>query len=917
VTMPSSTADASPHNGADPRGRAARTYLAALRDDAVLARLVETYVATTVASPLGPTDALQTVLGAARLALVGAPGTGKTSVLRMGLARLAREAGLAAESSSVPVYVDLTDARPGEGIDDLIARAVSPGGDDAARVALPPSAVFIDNLDRATDVYLLEGLELLLRAGGRAGPAVVMACREADWSGYRTWFADVPTAELQPLSPLAVSEALGRALPPATAAAAETWLARDRVLAAAVRLPLALSAFIGAVRDRPADLWRRAHVLDALLEASLARIPTTERPAYRAALADVALDSLGQGRLVEVDTLAMGLGVTRDDMIRTGVVVPRGAKLEFVQPLLAQHCAASRLADRAAADPERLPERLGDLSDPRRADTLVHVYHLATDPVAFVLALLPLPTGPELAARCLTEPDAADPAGPTGGVAVVDALCGRAPDLAAPTLYRLGEGLHRAGHDAAAEVALRAALERAGDGSDLAAVFLRVDVDAPMPVDAWVRRFLAARNRGLALRGMRDVAAAATALVDAGGALDRLGADLSCERGVTAAAEGDLPRALAAFEAAVAAEPDCARYLYHYGRSLLEVGRVDEAVRHLQRARDIAPGQPEVEAALGQAYRALGWLEEALGSFQAAALAAPADARCSHWAGEVHAELGDLEAAVASMQHAVAARPNEAAWHDALGQVLAELGRYGAAARAFRNAHALDPDRALYVRHLGRAHLGAGEATAAVEALRQAVALAPDDAGALGDLGRALAATGEGAVALEILRRAVTMDGGWPEDHLHLARLLRGQGRLDEALSHAARAAELAPSSALALAELGRVHDARGEYRQALGAYNRAVAQAPDDPEARQLVAAVKRALGDGDGAARDWRAAAALEPKSPSALEQLARLYEDRGDREAALDVLVQAADLVPDSVDYRRRAGRLSLDLGSPRPR
>ncbi|MFQ5460912.1 MAG: tetratricopeptide repeat protein, partial [Anaerolineae bacterium] len=522
---------------------------------------------------------------------------------------------------------------------------------------------------------------------------------------------------------------------------------------------------------------------------------------YRTALADVAVRSLGAGLPVEVDTRAMALGVSRDDMIKTGAVVADGPRLAFLEPLLAHHCAASSLAGRLAANPRQLAEALGDLRDPTTADTLVHVYIMSPSPAAFAAALMSLDGGPEVAARCIAEPHAADPAGAAGPEAVVRDLVALSPPAPVASLFRLGEALARHGQERAAEAALRSALDRTDGEVDLDEIFERPDVDAPPPVSEWLREFVKKRNRGLAMRGLKDREAQG-ALHQAARALGRLDADLTFERGLAAAEAGDVDRAIAAFQGAVAAEPDRVRYQYHLGLSLVAAGRVDEAVAHLTKAQDQAPSNPRVAAAMADALKARDELDAARSAMRTARRLDPAEPAFEQAEGELSAELGDLEAAAARMGAAVAARPDRPSWHDALGQVQAERGDWAAAVEAFRAAHGLAPQEPLFLRHLGRALLEASDPLGAVEVLGQAHRLAARDAGIASDLARALAVVGEAAQALEVLEAALAADDLWPADHLLMARLLRQSGDLGRSLTHARRAVELAPASDRAASEL-------------------------------------------------------------------------------------------------------------------
>ena len=169
----------------------------------------------------------QLIAGSAALVLLGPPGSGKTAALQAAWHRLAR-AGQSGRAVA-PLYIDLAHARDGEGLTDLVVRAIDALGlpaDDAA-----PTHLLLDNLDRMRHRYLLDDLRLMIDAGGRVGPTAVMACRQDDWAEIHTVLPGVAEARLLPIEPADVRDALIRFLPAATAEAAGAWLAGDAELA--------------------------------------------------------------------------------------------------------------------------------------------------------------------------------------------------------------------------------------------------------------------------------------------------------------------------------------------------------------------------------------------------------------------------------------------------------------------------------------------------------------------------------------------------------------------------------------------------------------------------------------------------------------------------------------------------------------
>ncbi len=836
-------------------------------------------------------DAIDTILRSRRLVVTGPPGSGKTTLLKEVKSRIV-SATLAAfdgfSPPTLPLYVDLATARSGDGIDDLLVRAMAR---DGIPEGAAPTIILLDRAERVTDEYLLDGLTLILQAGGVSSAAVIVACREAEWEICRRWLESTPRAELMPIADEVVHDSLARELPREVAAAAAEWLARDEELARAVRSPLALGALIACARRDAPSRWRRVIVLEALFEKILDGVPSVERTAHRAALADVAFSSRGRALADQVDTLAMGLGVTRDAMIESGAVVGRGATLKFVEPLLAEHCAAAALAFRFHDDPRQLAERLAPLDggESHRAEWLASVYHLTDDPLRFLAAMMTLEDGPELVAFCLAAPDAADPDGPAGAAALVSRLVEpvKGADRAqidVDALEALRDALIERSEFSAAAVAAAAAAERRALDAGRQAV--PVDEEA-------LDRYRDLLSLGRDLR-VSDLAGAEAVLRQASALATRLESDTGFERGNAAEDAGDFQAALAHYSAALEQSPDAPDYLAAMGRTLLALGEYAQAIEPLERARSLNPESARVTADLGTALREVGRLEAATALLADAAALAPHRPEYEMAAGEALAEIGRLDAAEAAMSRAAAMRPDRGQWHDALGQIRLELGRAQAAAESFERAFTLAPDDVSLMRRLARALAAAGEPARAVDLLSRAVGMAGDDAGLLGDLGRALARAGDIAAAIDALRAAVAIDDIWPADHVLLARLMREAalqsgdiGSLADALTYAERAAELAPSSALA----------RDEWTAA-----RSAAGVPDALEAGANSAPTDT------GADHSQREADAMT------LGQLATLYEESGDIQAAYRTLVRAAERSPSDSAIARHAGEIARRLGRP---
>ncbi len=276
---------------------------------------------------------------------------------------------------------------------------------------------------------------------------------------------------------------------------------------------------------------------------------------------------------------------------------------------------------------------------------------------------------------------------------------------------------------------------------------------------------------------------------------------------------GDLAAAVAAAQAALAAEPRSAPAHYLLATAHLLQGRTEDAEAGYRRAIRLAPG-------LAEAHNNLGLVLERRGQ--------PAEAESCY-------------------RRAIAARPAYAEAHNNLGNALLALGRGGEAVAAFHAALEAHPAYAEACYNLANALAGLERCDEAAEAYRRALALRPRFPEALNNLSALLLAMDRPEEAAATAAEAVAADPSIGESHRSLGDALRAGGRTDEAIAAYRRAlacqpgdadAHLALANALVLA--GRGDEAGELFRRAhrlrpLG--RRAGAKASADFAALLLVA--------------------------------------------------------------------------------
>ncbi len=202
--------------------------------------------------------------------------------------------------------------------------------------------------------------------------------------------------------------------------------------------------------------------------------------------------------------------------------------------------------------------------------------------------------------------------------------------------------------------------------------------------------------------------------------------------------------------------------LREHARMLSQLGRHLEALKTLDRARQLRPDDLDLLAVRGSLLRAAGRVEEAI---------------------DTHRKV------LAKRASPDAADPLR------LGHALRDHGDLDAAREQFEAALALDPT-SLPARHeAATCRFRLGDLRGAAEQLDQCLALRPDVPGILMTASAVARARGRHQDAIAFVERALSIQPDLANAHSNLAQLLRELGRIDEALPHFRRAIELAPDA--------------------------------------------------------------------------------------------------------------------------
>lgn len=283
------------------------------------------------------------------------------------------------------------------------------------------------------------------------------------------------------------------------------------------------------------------------------------------------------------------------------------------------------------------------------------------------------------------------------------------------------------------------------------------------------------------------------------------------------------------------------------GLVYFELGEMDKATQHFQRAVDLARVKLIDISRRQRAYQMQGNLTAALTSVQESTQASVELSAAHSNLARVYERLGDHAQVVAQLEQlskdsvvgegnmpAAVSEPAQVTQNPAVmrllsqGQMLMSARQYCAGLQIFRNALALDPQCALAHHQLGLAAAMTGNGHLAVQELQIATQLKPGDAVAHNNLGLAELSIGKIPQAQTEFEKAVALDPGLIDGFVNLGDVYSSSGNYAAAGHAFEQAVRHNPNSAVAHNDLGSVYSLQGNSEAAINQFQQALAISPD-----------------------------------------------------------------------------------------
>ncbi len=405
--------------------------------------------------------------------------------------------------------------------------------------------------------------------------------------------------------------------------------------------------------------------------------------------------------------------------------------------------------------------------------------------------------------------------------------------------------------------------------------------------------------------------------------------------------------ALAAYDRAIALQPDNALAWARKGRALRLMERYDEGLAAYERALDIFPRYGWAWRGKGLVLERLNRLEEALFAYEQAVQIKPnevwnwynqadvmqsmnryADAipllqkaleidpqHPNSWAklGQVYRLMGEQEDAVYAYEKAIDFEPEYAWAHNGRGLALKALKRYAEALVSFKRATQYEPNEVWHWYNLTEMLVELGQYNDALSPATQATRTDPSHAFSWAKLGQVLRHLNQNADALQAYDRAIQLQPTYSWAINGKGIVLERMGRLEDALNCYNRAAEIQDDYVWhCWYNQGNVLALMGRYKEALPILEKVTGVVPNHAQSWARMGNALRNLKQPEEGLKNLQQATLLDPKYTWAWNEMGITYEQLGQLDEALSAYQQAGRTAPKDPFYMTQQADILIQQG-----
>lgn len=363
--------------------------------------------------------------------------------------------------------------------------------------------------------------------------------------------------------------------------------------------------------------------------------------------------------------------------------------------------------------------------------------------------------------------------------------------------------------------------------------------------------------------------------------------------------EGNVDEAITHLENARQIKPDDPKAAFNLGNALVQKGRLNDGIENLTQALQFKPDYAEAHINLASALLKIDKVDDAIAHYQKALQIQPDLAVAWNDLGYARLRKGSVNEAIACFQKSMQLDPNQAVTRNNLGNSLIQQGKVDEAITYYQAALQLKPDYAEAHYNLGAALIQKGRVDEAVVHFSRALQLKPDYDTAAYNIGIALFHQGKVDAAADYFQKALRINPAYAEAHYNLGNALIQQGKIDDAITHFRQALEIQPGQFMTRNNLGYILLQTGKVDEAINEFQKVLQTRPDYPDTHYNLGNAFFQKGKLDEAMDQFQQALRYEPGFAEAHYRLGTVLLQKGDEAGAVTHFQQAIRIKPDFSD------------------